>query len=134
METVRRNAAQLVESDGGGITQRLQERSRPVFGPVVEQTVATITAAHLDERPDCPLCQQPMRLVDSQRTRDLQGLVGDDNLKRADFFWDHCRQGLAPLDKRLGRGSRALSPGLARVAGRREIEDLFKDTCYEKSR
>ncbi len=129
VETLRRNAATLVESDFDGIEQRLQEMARTVFGPVVEQTVAAIAAAHSDERPGCPQCQQPMRLVDSRRKRDLQGLVGDYNIKRAYFFCDHCRRGSAPLDERLGLGSGALSPGLARVACRLGIEDSFEEAA-----
>jgi hypothetical protein len=127
VETLRRNAARLLESDLDGIEQRVQEMARAVFGPVVEQTVAAIGAAQRDERPDCPQCQRPMRPVDYERTRELQGLVGDYTLKRAYFCCERCQRGLAPLDARLGIGPGALSPGLERVACRLGIEDSFEE-------
>jgi hypothetical protein len=129
VETLRHNAAKLTESDFDGIEQRLQEMARTVFGPVVEQTVAAIAAAHSDERPDCFKCQKPMRLVDYQRKRDLQGLVGDYSIRRAYFFCDRCQRGLAPLDERLGLGGGGLSPGLERVACRLGIGDSFAEAA-----
>jgi hypothetical protein len=129
VDTLRRNAAKLIESDFDGIEQRLQEMARTVFGPVVEQTVAAIAAAHPDERPDCPQCQRAMRLVDYQRKREFQGLVGDYSIRRAYFFCDRCQQGLAPLDQRLGIGAGALSPGLERVACRLGIGDSFGEAA-----
>lgn len=137
VETLRRNAAGLVEGDLDGLEQRLQEMGRIVFGPVVEQTVAAISRAHSDERPRCPQCQGPMRVVDYQRKRILQGLVGNYSIKRAYFSCDRCQRGLAPLDERLGIGAGALSPGLERVACRLGIEDSFEeaaDTLFETLR
>lgn len=129
VDTLRRNAAKLSESDLDGIEQRLQEMARTVFGPVVEGAVAAIAAAHSGERPDCSVCQRPMRLVDYQRKRELQGLVGDYKIRRAYFFCDRCQQGLAPLDQRLGIGAGALSPGLERVACRLGIGDSFGEAA-----
>ncbi len=124
---LQENAAQLVASDLDGIEQRLQEMARTVFGPVVEETVRAIATAYANERPDCPQCHQPMRLVDSTRPRTLQGLVGDYRLARPYFVCDHCHKGCAPLDERLGLGTGALSPGLQRVASRLGIDDAFDD-------
>lgn len=129
VETLRRNAAGLVEGDLDGIEQRVQDMARTVFGSVVEETVAAISRAHSDERPRCSQCQGPMRLVDYQRKRNLQGLVGDYSIKRAYFSCDRCQRGLAPLDERLGIGAGALSPGLERVACRLGIEDSFEEAA-----
>lgn len=124
---LQENAAQLVTSDLDGIEQRLQAMARTVFGPVVEETVRAIAAAYRNERPDCPGCQHPMRLVDYERPRDLQGLVGDYRLARPYFVCDQCHQGYAPLDERLGIGAGTLSPGLQRVASRLGIDNSFED-------
>jgi hypothetical protein len=124
---LKENAAQLVTSDLDGIEQGLQEMARTVFGPVVEETVQAIATAYGNERPDCPDCHKPMRLVDYERPRHLQGLVGEYRIARPYFVCDHCRQGCAPLDERLGLGAGALSPGLQRVASRLGIDDSFDD-------
>jgi hypothetical protein len=76
-ETLERNAVTLLQSDLDGMEQRIQEMARTVFGPVVEHTIAAIAATMPSEPPNCPHCQRPMRLVDYERPRSLQGLVGD---------------------------------------------------------
>jgi hypothetical protein len=127
VDTLQRNAAKLVESDFDGIEQRLQEMARTVFGRVVEQTVAAIAAADTSGPPVCAKCHQTMRLVDYQRPRSLQGLVGDYRIARAYYVCEACHEGQAPLDERLGLGAGALSPGLERVACRLGIDDSFDE-------
>lgn len=127
VDTLRREATRLVECDFNGIERRLQEMARSVFGPVVEQTVAAIAVAYTSERLDCQECHQRMRLVDYERKRQLQGLVGDYTIRRAYYFCDRCQKGYAPLDQGLGLGAGALSPGLERVACRLGIGDSFED-------
>lgn len=127
VSTLKDNAAKLMQSDFDGIEQRLQEIARIVFGPVVEQTVAAIAATLPSERPNCPRCHQPMRLVDYKRRRSLQGLVGEYSIVRSYFVCDHCHEGCAPLDEHLGIGAGTLSPGLERVACRLGIDDSFDD-------
>jgi hypothetical protein len=126
-ETLERNVPKLLESDLDGIEQRLQEISRGVFGPVVEQVVQAIAQAESSQRPRCPQCHRPMRLVDAQRVRQLQGLVGDYTIARPYFRCESCHQGCCPLDARLGLGPGALSSGLARVACRLGIDDAFDE-------
>lgn len=127
VDTLRHNAATLIASDFDGLEQRLQVMTRTVLGRVVEQTVAAIAMAHASGRPDCQKCHQPMRLIDPERLRRLQGLVGDYAIPRAYYLCDHCHQGCAPLDEHLGLGVGALSPGLQRVACRLGIDDSFGD-------
>ncbi|MBI2941972.1 MAG: hypothetical protein HYY04_16200, partial [Chloroflexi bacterium] len=127
VDTLKRNAAKLVESDFDGIEQRLQEISRSVFGPVVEQTVAAIAAAYPGGPPACATCHQKMRLVDYQRPRSLHGLVGDYRIARPSYVCDGCGEGKAPLEERLGLGAGALSPGLERVACRLGIDASFAE-------
>jgi ribosomal protein L34E len=122
---LRQAGPDLVAADLDGIERGLQEVSRRVLGRVVEAVVAAIAAGQSAERPICRTCQQPMRSVDPGRPRALQGLVGDYRVRRAYFACDRCGHGVAPLDERLGIGSGALSPGLARVACRVGIEDGF---------
>jgi hypothetical protein len=129
VDTLKREARKLVASDFDGIEQRLQEVGRAVFGPVVEQTVAAIAAAQTGEPPVCAKCHQKMRLVDSQRPRTLQGLVGDYRIVRPYYVCDACSEGQAPLDERLGLGAGALSPGLERVACRLGIDDSFAEAA-----
>lgn len=123
---LRQAAPALIVADLDGIERGVQEVGRRVFGRVVEQIVAAIAAAEPTmEAPRCEGCHGPMRLVDAARPRALQGLVGEYTLSRACFVCDGCHRGAAPLDARLGIGSGALSPGLARVACRVGIEGSF---------
>jgi hypothetical protein len=124
---LKQHAATLVASDFDGIEQCLQEVGRQVLGPVVERTVAAIAAAQSGKRATCPVCHQVMRLVDTDRPRDLQGLVGDYTITRAYFFCDGCHWGVTPLDERLGLGGGVLSPGLERVACWFGIDDSFQE-------
>ncbi len=136
-ETLERNVPRLLASDLDGIEQRLQEMARQVFGPVVEQVVQVIAQAESSQRPKCPKCRGLMRLVDARRVRSLQGLVGDYRIARPYFACERCHQSCCPLDERLGIGSGALSPGLARVACRLGIDDPFgeaSDALFETLR
>jgi hypothetical protein len=127
--TLKREAPTLVEGDLDGIEQRLQEVARTVFGPVVDQSIAAIAAASEDSPPLCPTCHQRMRVVDYERTRTLQGLVGDYTFARAYFSCAPCHHGHAPLDEQLGIGGGSWSPGLDRVACRLGIDDSFADAA-----
>lgn len=118
---------ELLRADLDGIEQRLQDLSRHVLGRVVEAVVSTVAAEA--EPPVCGICDQPLHLVDRERPRQLQGLVGDYTLRRAYFVCRRCHQGQAPLDEHLGLGHGALSPGLARVACRLGLEDSFGETA-----
>jgi hypothetical protein len=126
---LREIAPRLAAADLDGIEQQLQDLGRRVFGDVVEHTVAAIAAAQPPARPLCPQCGQPMRLVDAARPRQLQGLVGDYRLVRAYYVCPPCHHGLAPLDRRLGLGVGALSPGLSRVACRVGIDQSFAEAA-----
>ncbi len=129
VQTLTEAAPDLVVADLDGIEQRLQRMGRVVMGRVVEHTVAAIAASQACEIPNCPKCKQPMRLVDPERKRELQGLVGDYRLLRPYYTCKACeRQGLAPLDQHLGIGSGYLSPGLSRVACRLGIDDSFDES------
>jgi hypothetical protein len=128
-EALKGDATRLVMADLDGIEQCLQEIGRSVLGRVVEEVVAARALAQADERPKCVGCEQPMRLVERGRRRQLQGLVGDYTLTRAYFFCDDCRQGAVPVDEQLGLGAGALSPGLERVACRLGISDSFAEAA-----
>src|SRR3990172_1186652 len=125
VNTLKENAAALLESDLDGIERRLQDVSRTVFGRVVEHTIAAIAASQSKEQPHCSACHQLMRLVDNRRSRSLQVLVGDYNIVRPYFLCDHCHQGCAPLDDRLGLGAGTLSSGLTRLACRLGVDASF---------
>ncbi len=122
-------APELVKGDLDGIEQTVQGLGRRVFGRVMEETIAAMEAGLPKEPPRCPLCHQPMRLVDEARPRSLQGLVGNYQLVRAYFYCDRCSKGHAPLDERLGIGAGGFSPGLARVACRLGIEKSFPEAA-----
>jgi hypothetical protein len=119
----------LLTADLDGVEQTLQDVSRRVLGRVVEAVVHARAGHAPWEVPLCPACRQPLRLVDPQRERRLQGLVGDYTLRRAYFSCGRCHTGQAPLDAQLGLGAGALSPGLARVACRLGIEDSFGEAA-----
>ena len=136
-ETLERNVPKLLGSDLDGIEQRLQEIARSVFGPVVEQVIQAIVQSSSDERPRCRSCHQSMRLVDSRRKRNLQGLVGDYAISRPYFVCERCHTSACPLDERLGLGQGEWSPGLTRVVCRLGIEDSFggaADALFETLR
>lgn len=118
-------APELAESDLDGIEQRLQRIGRQVCGRVVEEVVAARAAGEPTEPPRCPNCQQAMRLVDWERPRELQGLVGDYRLVRPYFGCGACHHGRAPLDERLGIGTGNLSPALSRATCRLGVEATF---------
>lgn len=122
-------APEVVKGDLDGIEQILQGVGRRVLGRVAEEAIAAIEAGQPKEPPRCPLCHQPMRLVDEARPRFLQGLVGDYQLVRAYFSCARCSKGYAPLDERLGIGAGGFSPGLARVACRLGIEKSFPEAA-----
>lgn len=129
VQELSRVAPGLVKGDLDGIEQGLQGLGRRVLGRVAEETIAAIEAGQGKEAVRCPLCHQPMRLVDEARPRFLQGLVGDYQLVRAYFYCDRCPKGHVPLDERLGIGPGGFSPGLARVACRLGIEKSFPEAA-----
>ena len=119
----------LLAADLDGIEQELQALSRQVLGAVVDAVLTTMAAQRAAEVPPCPTCGQAMRLVDRQRPRQLQGLVGDYTLQRPYFVCAACHQGRAPVDARLGLGRGSLSPGLGRVACRLGIATAFDEAA-----
>lgn len=126
---VRQVATELAEGDLDQGERRLQAAIRPVLGQVMTAVVAARAAATGQQRPCCTTCQQPMRLVDDQRSRSLQGLVGDYTVTRAYYACAQCGQGSAPLDASLGLGRGSLSPGLSRVACRQGIDVSFPEAA-----
>lgn len=118
-------APELARSDLDGIEQRLQRIGRQVFGRVVEATVLAQAETEPAAPPRCPDCHRAMRLVDRERPRQLEGLVGEYTLVRPYFVCDACHHGRAPLDERLGVGPGSVSPGLSRAACRLGIEAPF---------
>ena len=116
----------VLASDLAAMEQQLRALSRRVCGAVVER-VSALQAAGL-ERGVCPGCGGHLHSVDPDRTRHLQGLVGDYTLRRAYYQCVACGQGHAPLDARLGLGAGTLSPGLLRVVCREGIEGSLEDT------
>jgi hypothetical protein len=128
MRALTRMAPTLARRDFDGIEQGLQDVGRQVMGEVVEAVVQAIVATEATEPPRCGTCEQPMRVVERERPRTLQGLVGDYRLVRPYFACDRCHHGMAPVDERLGIGAGALSPGLSRAACRLGIDDSFGET------
>lgn len=124
-DTLEQAGPELLSADLAGIEHHLQGLMRPVLGRVVETVMAQIAATEVTVEPACPGCGERVRLVDLDRVRQLQGLVGDYTLQRPYFICDRCHHGIAPVDARLGLGRGALSPGLSRVAARLGIEDAF---------
>ena len=127
--TLRHVAKELAEGDLDQSERRLQAAIRPVLGQVMSAVVAARAAGADRQRPHCPTCGHPMRLVDEHRSRLLQGLVGDYTVSRAYYRCADCRQGSAPLDATLALGRGSLSPGLSRVACRLGIDASFPEAA-----
>ena len=125
MAALQQAGPDLLGADLAGIERQLQCLMRPVMGRVVETVTATIAATPATLQPVCTRCGGQVLLVDIQRDRQLQGLVGDYTLHRPYFVCDACHHGTAPVDERLGLGRGALSLGLSRVASRLGLEDAF---------
>ncbi len=119
---LREVAAEISVAELDGIERRLQAVGRAVLGQVVERVLALRAAHEGVERLPCPHCGGPMRRVDLARTRHIQGVVGDDTIRRAYDLCDVCRQGQASLDVRIGLGPGTLSPTLLRAVCRLGIE------------
>lgn len=127
--TLRQVATELAEGDLEQSERRLQAAMRPVLGQVMTAVVAARAATAEWQRPRCVTCGQRMVLVDRQRPRSLQGLVGDYTVRRDYYRCTHCRQGSAPLDAALGLGRGSLSPSLSRVACRLGIDVSFPEAA-----
>jgi len=124
---LRAAAADLSVADLDGIERRLQAVGRAVLGTVVERVLALRAAGEGTKRLPCPHCGGAMRRVDQTRTRDIQGVVGDDTIHRAHDLCDAYRRGQAPLDARIGLGPGMLSPALLRAVCRLGIEASFAE-------
>jgi hypothetical protein len=121
-------ATELAEADLAEVERCLQAAIRPVLGQVMTAVVAARAgAARL--RPRCPTCQGRLQLVERQRPRALQGLVGDYSVRRAYYRCAACRRGSAPFDTTLGLGRGSLSPALSRVACRLGIDGSFPEAA-----
>jgi hypothetical protein len=124
---LREVAAELSTADLAGMERRLQAVGRAILGQVVERVVARRAAREGTERLPCPHCSGPMRRVDLQRKRHIEGVVGDYTIWRPYDLCDACRRGQAPLDVRLGLGPGTLSPTLLRAVCRLGIEASFEE-------
>jgi len=124
---LREAAGEMSTDDLAGLERRLQAVGRTVLGQVVERVLALRAAREGGERRPCPHCGGPMRRVDRARERHIQGVVGDDTIRRPYDLCDACRRGQAPLDARIGLGPGALSPTLARAVCRLSIETSFEE-------
>lgn len=128
MDSLRKAGPSLAgAADLEALERQTQAVGRDVLGRVVEASIRSIVASLPVDRPNCPHCGKGMRLVDSQRARVLQGLVGDYEVSRAYYFCDDCDLGLAPLDDRLGLGPGTLSPALGRVLCWAGIQGSFEE-------
>src|SRR3989304_198769 len=97
MDSLRKAGPSLAGSaDLEALERQAQIIGRDVLGRGVEASIRCIDATTSVDRPNCPRCGKGMRLVDSQRDRSLQGLVGDYDFGRAYYFCDDCSIGLAP--------------------------------------
>jgi hypothetical protein len=126
-EALRAAAVEMSTDDLAGLERRLQAVGRAVLGQVVERVLAGRAAREGVERRPCPHCDGPMRRVDRARARHIQGVVGDDTIRRAYDLCDKCRRGQAPLDVRIGLGPGTLSPTLARAVCRLGIDTSFEE-------
>jgi len=129
MATLTHVAVALAGADLETVEREVQGALRPVLGAVVEQVVAARVAAQPQRRPRCASCGQRMRLVEAQRSRALQGLVGEYAIVRPYYGCDTCHHGVAPVDALLGLGPGSLSPSLSRVACRLGIEVSFPEAA-----
>src|SRR5215210_6099222 len=91
-------APTLLTGDLDGVECCLQALGRQVLGQVVEQVVAARAAATSAVPPACGQCGGPSRCVGRARPRQVQGLVGDDTLRRPYYVCAACHRGQAPLD------------------------------------
>jgi len=123
---LRAAAVEMRTDDLAGLERRLQAVGRVVLGQVIERVLARRAAREGAERLPCPHCGGPMRRVDLQRTRHIQGVVGDDTIRRPYDLCDACRRGQAPLDVRIGLGPGTLSPTLLRAVCRLSIASSFE--------
>jgi len=130
---LREAAAEMSTDDLAGLERRLQAVGRAVLGQVVERVLAGRVAHEGTERLPCPHCGGPMRRVDRQRKRHIQGVVGDYTIRRPYDLCDACRCGQAPLDVRIGLGPGVLSPTLNRAVCRLGIEASF-ETAMDAAR
>lgn len=117
----------MLASDLDGNEQLLQDITRAVFGPAVQQTIRTIAATLPSDPPHCLQCERQMRPGDYARPRTLQGLAGDYRIVRPYFLCDRCHHGCASLDEHLGIAAGMVSPDLARVVCRLGIADSSGD-------
>jgi hypothetical protein len=113
------------QADLGTIERQLQGLLRRVSGALLGTLAARRTAAQATQRPACARCGGTLRLVETARSRDVQSLVGDVQVRRPYYHCAACRQGYAPLDAAWGLGRGALRPELTRVACRDGIEGAF---------
>jgi Uncharacterised protein family (UPF0236) len=125
---LRQVAIDLAERDLAAGERCLQAAVRPLLGQVMTAVVAA-RAATVRVRPRCPTCQGRLQVVDAQRPRVVQGLVGDYTVRRAYYRCADCRRGTAPLDATLGLGHGSLSPALSRVACRLGIDAAFPEAA-----
>jgi ribosomal protein L34E len=127
-EALAAAAPTVLTADLDGVERCVQAISRQVMGRVVEQVIAA-RAASAAGPPACGQCGAAMRCVGRARPRRLQGLVGDDTLRRPYFVCSACHTGAAPLDAALGLDGGALSPGLSRVVGRLGLAHAFGEAA-----
>jgi len=125
---LRQVARDLAETDLAAGERQLQAAIRPVLGQVMTAVVAARVAGQ-GLRPRCPTCQGRLHLVDAQRPRSLQGLVGDYTVRRPYYRCPHCRASQTPFDASVGLGRGSLSPALSRVACRLGIDASFPEAA-----
>ena len=124
-EGLAREWETLMTADLGRIEGCLQGVLRVVGGVLVAGLARRRLAALAGTQARCPRCGGGVRLVAGARPRALVGLVGEVRLRRPWYQCIVCRRGYAPLDAAWGLGAGAVTPGLARVAGRDGLEAPF---------